>query len=196
MFRWAMLAILVSAIATSGYFRRRARIEGGVIARREEGPILVAARALVTLPLLGALLAYLIHPAWMTWASLRLPAWARLAGLAVGIACLPFLVWVLRSIGKNISETVLTKPGHELVTAGPYRWVRHPLYTTGLALLVAFGLMSATWVLLGFALLAALLIRTVVIPREETALLERFGDGYRQYMRVTGRMLPRIFAGR
>jgi len=40
--------------------------------------------------------------------------------------------------------------------------------------------------------LAAIMIRWVVIPREEAALQDRFGDGYRSYMRRTGRLLPRV----
>ena len=58
MFRWFVLVILVGAVGTSGYFRRRARIEGGTIARREEGALLVALRAGVTLPFLLAIVAY------------------------------------------------------------------------------------------------------------------------------------------
>jgi len=191
MFRWAILGVLVGAIGTSGYFRRRARIEGGTIARREEGALFVALRALVTLPLLAAIVTYLINPRWMAWSSFDAPTWTRATGAVAGILTIPSVYWVLSSLGKNVSETVLTKPEHELVTTGPYRWIRHPLYTTGLALLLAVGLMAANLLLLMFAVLAAVLIRLVVIPREEAALEDRFGDEYRRYAGRTGRLLPR-----
>jgi protein-S-isoprenylcysteine O-methyltransferase Ste14 len=47
------------------------------------------------------------------------------------VLTLPAALWVFSALGRNVSETVLTKGDHELVTAGPYRWIRHPLYTTG-----------------------------------------------------------------
>jgi hypothetical protein len=47
----------------------------------------------------------------------------------------PAAWWVFSSIGRNVTETVLTKADHTLVTTGPYRWLRHPLYATAAALL-------------------------------------------------------------
>ena len=193
MFRLLIAAILLGAIGTSGYFRSRARADGGTIARRAEGPGLVALRALITLPLLASILAYLINPAWMAWSSFEAPGWIRPVGVVLGILTIPSVVWVLRSLGKNVSETVLTKPDHELVTSGPYRWIRHPLYTTGLCLLLAVGLMATNAAILALTALAATLIRFVVIPREESALEARFGEEYRRYTRSTGRLLPRLF---
>jgi protein-S-isoprenylcysteine O-methyltransferase Ste14 len=99
--------------------------------------------------------------------------------------------WVLGTLGRNVSETVLTKETHELVTGGPYRWVRHPLYTTALTLFVALGLMAGSWLVLAAALAALLMLRWLVIPREEQALLAKFGERYREYMDGTGRLLPR-----
>ncbi len=153
----------------------------------------MALRAVVTLPLLAAIVTYVINPRWMAWSAFNAPDWLRLAGVALGILSIPSVYWVLASLGKNVSETVLTKPNHELVTAGPYRWIRHPLYATGLTLLLAVGLMAANVVLLLFAVLAAILIRYVVIPREEAALERRFGDEYRRYTMRTRRLLPRVF---
>ena len=75
--------------------------------------------------------------------------------------------------------------------AGPYRWVRHPLYTTGITLFVALGLMEASWFVLFMTTVAALFIQLLVILTEERRLMEKFGDGYRTYMGRTGRMLPR-----
>jgi protein-S-isoprenylcysteine O-methyltransferase Ste14 len=86
---------------------------------------------------------------------------------------------------------VLTKSDHELVTSGPYRWIRHPLYSSGIALFLAVGLIAANWFILLFVVIALIAIRAAVIPREERALLARFGAGYEQYIRRTGAMWPR-----
>ena len=70
--------------------------------------------------------------------------------------------------------------------------MRHPLYTTGLALFAALGLMTASWLVLLAAAVTLVLLRWLVVPREERALLARFGDRYREYMRRSGRLLPRL----
>jgi protein-S-isoprenylcysteine O-methyltransferase Ste14 len=106
----------------------------------------------------------------------------------------PLVVWVMKSIGPNISETVLTKREHILVTHGPYRWVRHPLYVTGLLLLISATLIASNWLIGTLTVVAAIAIRYIVIPTEEAALLEKFGDHYREYMMHAGRLLPNLRA--
>ena len=75
---------------------------------------------------------------------------------------------------------------------GPYQWVRHPLYTTGLTLFVALGLIEASWFVLCVTAVTALFIQLLVIPAEERVLIEKFGEQYRAYMHRTGRLLPRV----
>jgi protein-S-isoprenylcysteine O-methyltransferase Ste14 len=65
------------------------------------------------------------------------------------------------------------------------------LYTAGIALFLAIGLMAANWFILLCAAIAAILIRTVVVPVEEHELLNRFGKTYLRYIEQTGRLLPR-----
>ena len=193
MFRWITLAVLVSAVAISGVHRRRARARSGTIPRAREEPLLIAGRLLVALPLFGGSLVYVLNPAWMAWSAFDAPVWLRWTGAALGACVVPAVHWVLSALGSNVSETVLTKDRHELVTsAGPYRWVRHPLYTTGIALFVALGLMAANWFVLGMAVIALIAIRAVVVPREERELVARFGPGYEEYRRRTGAMTPRV----
>ena len=191
-FRWSALAVLLIAVGLSGFHRRRARVDSETIARSRESAPLIAGRLLVALPFLGGTIAYIVNPAWMTWGSIDLPAWLRWIGVVLGVAVIPGVHWVLSSLGKNVSETVLTKTDHQLVKHGPYRWVRHPLYTTGITLLFALGLMTASWFLLTLAAIALVLIRLVVVPIEERELTRRFGTGYTTYMSHSGAMLPRL----
>jgi protein-S-isoprenylcysteine O-methyltransferase Ste14 len=149
---------------------------------------------LVALPLFGGVVAHLANPKWMGWASLTLPLWARWTGLALGLLVVPSIYWVLTALGTNVSETVLTKPQHQLVTTGPYRWVRHPLYTVGIALFLAIALMAANWFILLWAVVALIAVRLVVIPREEAQLVARFGDDYSRYRSGTGSLLPSLLA--
>src|SRR5688572_5771278 len=192
MFRWLALVALVGSLGISTYYRRRARQEGGTIPRAQESVSLRLGRALIALPLFLGILAYLINPRWMAWGELALPGWLRWVGALIGLLTIPGAYWVFTSIGRNVSETVLTKRDHELVTRGPYRWIRHPLYTNGIALLLAIGLMAANWFMLGFTLIGLIAIRFAVVPLEERELTNKFGQEYRDYMSSTGRFLPRL----
>lgn len=191
-FHWGFVLVLFSALAISVVYRARARKLGGTIARREEGTVAVLLRAVLAMPLFLSYLAYAIHPAWMQWSSVPLPDWLRWLGLAIGLASLPFLLWVFRSIGTNISETILTKTDHKLVRAGPYRWIRHPLYAGALAAFFSLGCVAANAFMLGIVLLAAGLFSAVVIPREEAHLIAKFGEDYITYRRTTGGLFPKI----
>ena len=105
-------------------------------------------------------------------------------------SCAPaFLWWTFHSLGKNLTDTVVTRRAHTLVTHGPYRWVRHPFYVLGFVWLFALTLLSANWLLgvLGLLVMTMLVIRTRI---EEAKLAERFGDEYREYVRRTGRFFP------
>jgi protein-S-isoprenylcysteine O-methyltransferase Ste14 len=98
-------------------------------------------------------------------------------------------VWTLLSLGKNLTDTVVTRKAHTLVTVGPYRWVRHPFYDAVALSLLANSLTAANWFLLatGALLVALIVVRT---RTEEQLLLARFGDAYRAYMERTARFLP------
>lgn len=195
MFRWLILAVLLSALTVSGYHRARARRGGETVARRREGWTFLALRGLMALALLGAILAHAARPDWMTWATFGVPPSLRWLGLVLGVLTVPAVHWVLSTLGPNVTETVLTKEHHELVTDGPYRWVRHPLYTTGLALLLALGLMAGSWFVLLTTVISFILLRVFVIPREEQGLLAMFGERYQRYIMRTGQLLPRARTG-
>ena len=193
-FRPILAMILVTAVGISGYHRRRARRTSGAIARGREAPRLIALRLALGLPLLFSLLAFLVRPGLVTWARAPIPESIRWIGVAIGVMSVPLVVWVMKSIGPNISETVLTKREHVLVTHGPYRWVRHPLYVTGLLLLISATLIASNWLIGTLTVVAAIAIRYIVIPTEEAQLLEKFGAHYREYMMHAGRLLPNLRA--
>jgi len=195
-FRVAFAVVLTTAVALSGAFRLRARRLGGTIPRAREGRGPLVLRLLFALPFYLGMIAYVVNPDWMRWSSLPLPTWLRWVGVAVAAAMLPLLVWVLLSLGTNISETYLTKADHRLVTHGPYRWVRHPLYAVALTAFLGLAVAAANGFLLvmGSAILIAM--ARLVVPREEAELMARFGDGYGAYRARTGAFVPRLGASR
>lgn len=192
LFRSLFIAIFIAAFSISGYFRRKARKTGDVIPRAREGKLSLSLRLLFAAPLYLSMVAYMANPNWMAWSSMPLPSWLRWAAAAVGLGMLPLLFGILRTLGSNISETFLTKENHTLVTHGPYRRVRHPLYTVATIAFISLGILAANWFMMAMALLAIILIFTVVIPREEDNLIRKFGVEYREYKERTNRLLPRL----
>src|SRR5437867_1328882 len=179
--------MLRNAIAVCGIKSRT----GEKLDRLQEGIfILISLRLLGLLGIIG-LLAFIINPSWMAWSSVPLPQWLRWIGVALGVVAAVLLVWTLRTLGKNLTDTVVTRKEHTLVTTGPYRWVRHPFYVFFALAVLANSLVAANWFLFitGAAAFLLLVVRT---RKEEAKLVERFGDAYHQYMSRTGRFFPRI----
>ena len=140
-------------------------------------------------------IAFVLRPAWVDFARVALPAWLRLIGVPAGAAGVMLFGWMFRHLGMNVTSTSMPRSGATLVTSGPYRWVRHPMYSAALILIVATSLLTsnaivATGGVVMFALLAA---RSRV---EERRLVEKFGDAYRDYQRTTGRFVPRVMPPR
>lgn len=191
-FRICLALLLFSGIGISSYYRRKADKDSGEkISRKVDGTAFMNLVRIGGLILWLSPLVYLLNPAWMAWSKIGLPEWARWLGVGLGVLCVMGIYWLFSSIGSGITATSATRKEHTLVTNGPYRWVRHPLYTIGSSLFLALGLMADNWfiILLGALAFVAMASRT---PKEESNLIEKFGDQYREYMKRTGRYLPRF----
>lgn len=191
-FRILAAAILFSGVGISTYYRLKAdRDTGEKVPRSADGSAMMTIIRIGGLFLWLSPLVYLANPGWMAWSKAGLPDELRWLGVGFGVLCVAGIYWLFSSIGSGITATSATRRQHTLVTRGPYRWVRHPLYTVGSSLYIAFGLISDTWViaLLGILAFTAMAIRT---PKEEANLIEKFGDEYREYMKHTGAFLPKI----
>nr|MDO8080198.1 isoprenylcysteine carboxylmethyltransferase family protein [Candidatus Freyarchaeota archaeon] len=146
---------------------------------------------------------YLLVPPWHTWAtfsSLPIPSsfalfpsfnWMSWIGVGLGAFSLLLLVWVHRTLGTFWTATLELKPGHQLVTHGPYSRVRHPMYTASLLFMFATGFIATDWVILVVSALTIIIINKR-IDKEEEMMLAHFGQEYRNYMQHTRRLLPRL----
>jgi protein-S-isoprenylcysteine O-methyltransferase Ste14 len=171
------------------YYAGRVRHASGAVARESRepvGPILVLA-------LTAAVVAvYAVAPRLLGWASLPLPDALRWIGLGLAVGAFALLEWAQSALGRNWSLRVQLLHEHELVVRGPYRRVRHPMYTAGLLASTSVLLLSANWLVGGCWLVMHGWQFALRIPLEEKLMTERFADAYRQYARTTGRLLPRI----
>ncbi|HEX6212653.1 MAG TPA: isoprenylcysteine carboxylmethyltransferase family protein, partial [Methylomirabilota bacterium] len=172
-------------------YRRKSDLAGGTISRAVEPAWIRASLSLAGLCLLGGLLAYIVYPRLLAWSMVQVPETVRWAGVALATTTVVTTAWVFRSLGLNVSPTVVSRAGATLVTRGPYRFIRHPLYANGAVTFLAYSLISGSWwfvaVLLAGAIPLAVRTRT-----EEAHLERRFGEAWRAYASRTGRFFPRI----
>jgi protein-S-isoprenylcysteine O-methyltransferase Ste14 len=190
-FRFILIAGFLVLIPVGLYHRVKSQATGEKLDRRQEGIFILVSLRLFGLAGWIGLLIYMIDPAWMAWSSVLLPVWLRWVGVGLLMVAGSLAIWTFRHLGKNITDTVVTRADHSLVTTGPYRWIRHPFYVAAGTGFLAVSLMTANWfvAITGGLAFALLVVRTA---REEDKLIERFGDEYRQYMQKTGRFIPRI----
>jgi protein-S-isoprenylcysteine O-methyltransferase Ste14 len=189
-YRIALLLVMLLTMSITVYFRRKAA-SGETISYRDEGCLFAVILRLAGVCLWIRTFVYLLNPISIHWASMPFPAWVRWSGVISGGFCSWMMYWTLSSLGRNLTDTVMTRINAVLVTQGPYRWVRHPFYVTAALLMASATLISANWAIgaSSVLVLALLAIRT---PNEEQKLVERFGEDYRQYMRTTGRFFPKV----
>jgi protein-S-isoprenylcysteine O-methyltransferase Ste14 len=117
--------------------------------------------------------------------------WFAAPGLLLTVAGLLFACWARSILGSNWSAVVQVKQGHELVERGPYRYVRHPIYTGLLLALAGTALLLGQWrAVLGFVIMFASFWRKLRL--EETWLGEHFGPAYSDYMRRVKALIPGV----
>src|SRR5271165_4639574 len=110
-------------------------------------------------------------------------------GVAVTFAGVAFSIWARVRLGGNWSSSVTLKRGHELIVEGPYRWVRHPIYTGMLVGLIGSALALGEWRgLLAVAIATASLWRKLQL--EETVMRGQFGDAYMRYAERVPALIP------
>lgn len=115
--------------------------------------------------------------------------WAQAAGAMICVAGLFVTIWARRTLAGNWSGDVTFKQGHELVKAGPYRFVRHPIYT-GLLLMCAGSAMGSGrlrgWIGVVFVAVGF----WIKIKQEEKLMLQHFPDQYPAYRKQVKALVP------
>ncbi len=116
----------------------------------------------------------------------------KILGLAVQAGSFALAVWARRTLGQNWSGRIEIKTDHQLVRSGPYRVLRHPIYSA------VFGMLTGTALTIGkvHALLAIAIVGVAYwrkIRMEEVKLREAFGAGYEDYRRSTWALIPGFF---
>ena len=130
---------------------------------------------------------------WFDFGHVPLPGWVRyLFGGGILIAYLILFSWSHHALGRNWSGFLDIHQDHSLVTSGPYRYVRHPMYSSWFLSSIGYFLLSANWFIATIYFAPLTLMYLYRVPLEERMMIENFGDPYREYMKNTGRLLPRL----
>ncbi|MGC9349559.1 MAG: methyltransferase family protein, partial [Anaerolineae bacterium] len=160
-----------------------------------EGSISLIAGSIAALTAVVFGLEYIVYPGLFSFAYvLRYPDWLRWLGVtALGGGIL--LLWLSHHhLGRSFHSLVVSKEDRVLVKTGPYRWIRHPIYTAYLLNYVGGGLLSSNLVLTFVPVTMYAILVGIRMQKEEEMLHGEFGREYSEYMERTGRLLPRIIS--
>ncbi len=177
-----------------GYFQAKAMIVSGEARKIRESKRKTVTTILLffvaQLWVVGSFI-YLINPEMMEWARFPIPSWIRWLGAIIAVLGMALEFSTQLYLGKNYSTTLHISEEQSLVTSGPYRYIRHPMYTALITVGIGIGLLSTSWYFL-LPFIATGIVIALRTRREEEAMIEKFGDEYIQYTQGTGRFFPQI----
>ncbi len=175
-------------VAIRAHFEKQTKGNEKLMSRAEGDWILLGLMGIgcLVLPVM-----YLFTP-WLNFANYQLPAFVPWCGLVVMVLALWFFYRAHADLGRNWSITLVLRQDHQLITNGIYRTIRHPMYAGIWLFALAQGLMLENWLAGWMSFVAFALMYVIRIPKEEGMMIEHFGQEYRDYMRKTGRLWPRI----
>jgi protein-S-isoprenylcysteine O-methyltransferase Ste14 len=175
---WALFSLYWEAAARNAAAAAESEPRGS---RRVHLFILTAAQLLIFLPVYGLRQRYLP-------ASLMVST----AGLTLQLTSLLLAVRARQCLGRNWSGKIAINVDHVLVRNGPYRWLRHPIYTALLGMYAGTAIVWGNWhALIGLGLAVFAYLRKIRL--EETNLHKAFGPGYEDYRRQTWALVPGLF---
>lgn len=135
---------------------------------------------------------YIFSP-WLNFANYYLPLWTTGFGLILFIISL-LLFWKSHAdLDKNWHVSLELKKNHILITNGVYKSIRHPMYSSFALWSIAQCLLLQNFIAGFSTLIIDGIMYFIRVPKEEQMMLDQFGDEYRNYMKRTWRLFPKIF---
>jgi protein-S-isoprenylcysteine O-methyltransferase Ste14 len=181
---WGSVAIW--ALATHRYVLRS---RGAEETRQDRGTVVLIVLSIVVAVWAGYRVAERVPGA-----RIASSGWALLvAGLVLFWAGALLGRWSARTLGRFYRPVVAVQQDHEVITGGPYRFVRHPLYAGALMTMAGIGLALGNWISLALCVVLPLAAYVRRIHVEERVLEERLGSAYRDYARGRARLIPGLW---
>jgi protein-S-isoprenylcysteine O-methyltransferase Ste14 len=172
-------AALVYVIRIAEVGRKRDTVQGKI----RENLTLQLFVLIGTIMIVGSIAEYVWRGGGFAW-------WAFILGAVCAVLSFKLRWAAIDALGKFWSLHVEIRDNHEFVQSGPFRFVRHPVYFSMVLELAATGLLCSAWWML--AVIPVLFVPALImrLRLEEPALLEKFGDQYREYQRRVPMLIP------
>lgn len=187
-----LVTLVVSMNIIRGYYQRRYKTTHAVKLKEKASKRENLMVWLMFFSLAVPGLIWLFTP-WLSFGQFYLPNSIRVLGFVVGAYAMWLFFYVHKTLGDNWSPVLEIRKEHALIISGPYKWVRHPMYSDMMLWLVSFVLITSNWfyaITITTGLSILLIIR---IPDEEKLMLDQFGEQYKIYMKHTRRLIPLVY---
>jgi protein-S-isoprenylcysteine O-methyltransferase Ste14 len=122
-----------------------------------------------------------------------LPDWSFYLGLSIGILGYALVYWGYWTLGQYFSAEVAIYQGQELVERGPYRFVRHPVYSGIFLAVIGGGFAVQSWAAVVLLVIMYAILFRYRIAAEEQILISEFGEQYQSYSKRVKRLIPFIY---
>jgi protein-S-isoprenylcysteine O-methyltransferase Ste14 len=122
-----------------------------------------------------------------------LPDWSFYLGLSIGILGYALVYWGYWTLGEYFSAEVAIYQGQELVERGPYRFVRHPVYSGIFLAVIGGGFAVQSWAAVVLLVIMYAILFRYRIAAEEKVLISEFGEQYQSYSKRVKRLIPFIY---
>lgn len=169
------------------YQRGHKKFERTLVKHEQREKFLYYLVSLGLIPILFYLLTY-----WIDTFRLPFPAWVRWLGAGLFFAGDLLFVWSHRELGRNWSPVLEIRKEHTLVTNGPYKFIRHPMYAAIFIIGIGISFLSSNWIVALSYMLPVICMYLIRIADEEKMMIDQFGDEYREHMTRTGRLIPKL----
>lgn len=135
---------------------------------------------------------FYLFTSWIDTFQFPFPAWIRWLGAVITCTGDLLFIWSHRALARNWSPILEIRKGHTLVTSGPYKFIRHPMYAAIFIIGIGISLISSNWIVALSYMLPVIFMYLTRIADEEEMMIEKFGSEYREYMTRTGRLIPKL----
>ena len=129
---------------------------------------------------------------WLDFADYHLPTWMGWLGVVLLAGAVLIFIRAHRDLKANWSPTLEIRQDHTLETRGIYGYIRHPMYASQWLWVIAQILLLQNWLAGPIGLLFFIPFYILRVQAEEKMMLDTFGDSYRQYMKKTGGVIPKL----
>ncbi|MCD4847393.1 MAG: isoprenylcysteine carboxylmethyltransferase family protein [Candidatus Aegiribacteria sp.] len=155
--------------------------------KREKFLVFIAGIGMMLMPMIC------IFTPWLDSFNMDLPdpvRWIGLTGFGFGLV----LFWrVHKTLGRNWSPILEIRRNHKLITDGPYKYIRHPMYTQIWIWVICQWLVLSNWIVGIVGVLAWTILYIIRIPEEEKMMIEEFGQQYEDYITRSKRIIPGVY---